>query len=249
MAINRISLIGVPVDICAPENLENEILELLARPGTKQIVFLSIWNLLKARHKGDYAECIKNADLILPISKSILRGAKFLKKEVPVRYNPFDAVIQILSILDSHYKSLYLLGSSEKTLNKTERNVRDTFRNLKIVGRYVGYYPKGVEDDIVQAIFKAQPSLCLISDGIKENNCWAYRRRNRFSSSIFLYYKDAFGIFSERVKRVKPKTFERGQEIILELAHNPFKIFLLIPYLGYVLTLIWYRLFKKDYQR
>jgi len=245
MSIERVNLIGVPVDICAPENLEKEILELLANPGTKQIVFLSIWNLLKARHKGDYADCIKNADLILPISKSILKGAKFLKLPVPVRYNPFEAVIQILSILDTHYKSLYLFGSSEKTLSKTEHNIRDTFRNLKILGRYIGYYPKTVEDDIVTSIFKAQPSLVLLSDGIKEKNCWAYRRRNRFSSSIFLYYKDAFGIFSERVKRVKEKTFNKGHEIFFEVAHNAFKIFLIFPYVWYLLVLLWYRLFKK----
>ena len=60
MAINRITLIGVPVDIIQPENLESEILELLAKPGTKQIVFLSIWNLLRARHKGAFADCVKN---------------------------------------------------------------------------------------------------------------------------------------------------------------------------------------------
>ncbi len=246
MSVKRISLIGVPVDICSPENLENEILEILAKPGTKQIILLSIWDLLKARHKSDFADCVKNADLILPISKSILKGAKFLKKDVPVRYNPFSAVIQILSILDSHYKTLYMLGSSEKTLNKAERNIRDTFCNLRLIGRYVGYYPKGVESDIVQAIFKAQPSLVLLSDGVKEKNCWPYRRRNQFSSSIFLYYKDAFGIFSERIKRVKEKTFDRGHEIYSEIVRNPFKIFLLLPYIWYVTVLIWYRLFKKQ---
>ena len=245
MSSNRISLIGVPVDICSPENLEGEILELLSKPGTKQIVFLSIWNLLKARHKGDFADTIKNADLILPISKSILKGAKFLKKEIPVRYNPFNAVIQILSVLDSHYKSLYLFGSTKKTLTKAEKNIHDTFREIKIVGRYVGYYQKSVEDDVIQAIFKAQPSLVLLSDGIKEKNCWAYRRRNRFSSSIFLFYKDSFGIFSERVKRVKDSTFEKGHEIYSEILHNPFKIFLILPYLWYIIVLIWYRLFKN----
>lgn len=246
MSINRISLIGVPVDICSPENLENEILEILAKPGTKQIIFLSIWDLLKARHKGDFAECVKNADLILPVSKSILKGAKFLKKEIPVRYNPFEAVIQILGILDSHFKSLYMLGSTKKTLSKAEHNIRDTFTSLKVVGRYVGYYPKSIEDDIIEAIFKAQPSLVLISDGIKEKNCWAYRRRNRFSSSIFLYYKDSFGIFSERIKRVKEKTFNKGLEIFPEIGHNPFKIFLIIPYLWYNIVLLWYKISKKS---
>lgn len=245
MFIERISLIGVPVDICQPENLENEILELLAKPGTKQIIFLSVWDLLKARHKGDFADCVKNADLIIPVSKSILKGAKFLKLPVPVRYNPFEAVIQILSILDTHYKSLYLFGSSEKTLSKAEHNIRDTFTNLRVLGRYIGYYPKNVEGDIVQAIFKAQPSLVLLSDGIKEKNCWAYRRRNSFSSSIFLYYKDAFGVFSERVNRVSEKTFNKGHEIYYEVAHNPFKIFLLLPYIWYKTVLIWYRLFRR----
>lgn len=245
MSIERISLIGVPIDILSPENLENELLEILAKPGTKQIIFLSIWDLLKARHKGDFSDCVKSADLVLPISKSILKGARFLKLNVPVRYNPFEAVIQILSILDSHYKSLYLFGSSEKTLSKTEHNIRDTFKNLKIIGRYIGYYPKTVEDDIVQAIFKAQPSLVLLSDGIKEKNCWPYRRRNRFSSSIFLYYRDAFGIFSERVRRVSEKTFNKGKEIYVEIIHNPFKIFLIFPYMWYKIVLLWYKIRKK----
>ena len=246
MAIERINLLGVPVDICEPQNLENEVMEILAMPGTKQIIFLSIWDLFKARHNEDFAECLKSASLILPISKSILRGAKFLKKNVPVRYNPFNASIQILSIMDSHYKSIYLLGSSKKTLQQAEVNFRDTFPQSKIIGRYVGYYSKNAENSLVEAIFKSQPDLVLISDGIQEKNCWAYHRRNSFSSSIFLYYKDAFGIFSERIKRVKEKTFDRGHEIFVEILHNPFKIFLLFPLLWYILVLVWYRLFRKN---
>ena len=46
MGIQRIKILDVPVDILRPEDLEIEILELLAKPGTKQIVFLSIWDLL-----------------------------------------------------------------------------------------------------------------------------------------------------------------------------------------------------------
>ena len=245
MSIERINLIGVPVDVCGPENLEAALLELLAKPGTKQIVFLSIWDLLKARRKNDFSECVQNADLVLPISKSIIKGAKFLKKPIPVRYNPFTAVIQVLSILDSHYKSLYLLGAHKKTLLKAERNVHDTFPGLRVVGRYSGYYSKQDEDDVVQAIFKSQPSLVLVSEGIKDKNCWAYKRRNRFSSSIFLYYKDCFGIFADRIRRVNEKTFERGHEIFVELVHNPFKIFLLFPYFWYKIVLLWYKLFRK----
>lgn len=245
MAISRITLLGVPVDVCTPDNLETEILELLAKPGTKQIVFLSVWDLLRARRRGDFSECVKSANLILPVSKSIIKGAKFLKLPLPERYNPFSAVIQILSILESHYKTLYLLGANKKTLNKAEKNVSDTFPGLRIVGRYVGYYPKQMEDDIVQAIYKAQPSLVLLSEGIKDKNCWSYKRRNRFSSSIFLYYKEAFGIFSERIKRVSDKTFDKGYEVLSEVMRNPLKIFLIFPFLFYKILLLREKLSKK----
>ncbi len=246
MAIQRIKVLDVPVDICEAQDIEEKILEMEAQPGTKQIVFLSVWDLLRARRKGDYARCVQNADLILPISKSILKGAKKLKQPIPVRYNPFNAIISILSVLESHYKSLYMLGGRKKTLMAAEKNVRATFKDLQIVGRYVGFYPKQVENDIVQAIYKASPSLVLVSEGIKEKDGWAYNRRNSFSSSIFLYQKDIIGIFGERITRISEKKFDKGLEIWDEIKHNPLKIFLIFPYMKYRILLIWYRLFKKD---
>lgn len=245
--VTRISLLGVSVDVLNPEDLDSVILEILARPGTKQIVFLSIWNLLKARNKkSDFAHCLENADLILPVSKSILSGAKFLKLKVPVRYNQFTTLINILSIMESHSKSLYLLGGQKRSLLQTEKNVKETFPKLQIVGRYVGYFPKNVENNIVQAIKKSSPSLVLLGDGIKEKNLWSYNRRNNFSSSIFLYYKESIGIFSKRIKRVSEKTFEKGREIWWEIAHNPFKVFLVFPFIRYIILLVCYKLFKKN---
>ncbi len=249
MAVQRIEVLGVPVDICLPQDLGKEILKLTEKPGHKQIVFLSIWGLLKARKKNDFASCVKNADLVLPISKSILKGAAFLKQSVPLRYNPFSAVINMLNALESQYKSLYLLGGRKKTVMAAEKNVRTTFKGIQIVGRYVGYYPKNVEDDIIKAIYKASPSLVLVSEGIKEKDCWSYLRRDKFSSSIFLYYKDIIGIFGGRRRRVKEKTFDRGLEIWDEILHNPLKIFLVFPFLKYLILLVCARLSAKKNRR
>lgn len=85
MSVQRIEILGVPVDVCQKPDLEQKILELMEKQGPSQILFLSIWDLMKARGKNDFAECVRNADLILPVSKSILSGAKFLKKTVPAR--------------------------------------------------------------------------------------------------------------------------------------------------------------------
>ena len=247
MAIQRIKLLGVPVDICRPEQLEGEILELMAKPGAKQIVFLTVWKLLKARNKkSTFSKCLEEADLILPVSKSIIMAAHFLKCPTLHRYNPFNAVIQILTILERHVRSLYLLGGRKRTLMQTERNIISTFRALKVVGRYVGYYPKSVESNIVKAIFKASPSLVILSEGVRGKDTWIYNKKNDFSSSIFLYYKDIFGIFSERKRKVSDEAFDKGLEVWDEIFHNPFKIFLILPYFRFMIILLFHKLFRKN---
>ena len=41
------------------------------------------------------------------------------------------------------------------------------------------------------------------------------------------------------------RTFEKGLEIWSEIIKNPLKIFLLFPYIWYIILLVWYRLVKK----
>jgi N-acetylglucosaminyldiphosphoundecaprenol N-acetyl-beta-D-mannosaminyltransferase len=246
MACERITIFNVPVDICPPEDLEPTILELLQKPGAKQILFLSVWDLLKARRKNASGECVRSADLILPISKSILTGAVFLKKKKLVRYNPFTAVLTILTILEAHYKSFYLLGGKKKSLQKALQNIHQTYPGLQIVGRHAGWYPKTTETALVTAVSKASPSLTIVSAGVPDKVCWAHRRRNKFSSSIFLYYPEAVGIFSKTKKRIPSETFDKGHEIWVEIFKNPFKVFLIFPYIKYKLLLLGYRFFKKQ---
>lgn len=248
MAVVRIELLGVPVDVCQKTELEGKIFELLEKDGPSQILFLSIWDLLKARGKNDFAECVRNADLILPVSKSILSGARFLKKTVPVRYNPFDATISILGFLENRYKTFYMFGGRKKALLEAEKNVKKTYKNLRIVGRYVGYYKTAAEESVIQAIKKASPSLVLLSEGVKNRECWPYLNREKLPSSMFMYFRDGVGIFGRRIRRVNPVTFEKGHEIGAEILKNPLKIFLIFPYLWYIMLLVWNRLFRKDYQ-
>jgi N-acetylglucosaminyldiphosphoundecaprenol N-acetyl-beta-D-mannosaminyltransferase len=246
MACERITVLNIPIDVCLPEDFETIILDLIQKPGSKQIVFLSVWDLLKARRKNTFGECIRSADLILPVSKSILKGAVFLSKIKPIRYNPFTTVLTILTILEAHYKSFYMLGGKKKYLQQALTNIHQTYPELQIVGRFAGHYPKSCENGIVTAISKASPSLVVVGNGVPEKVCWAYRRRNKFSSSIFLYYPEAVDIFSKRKKRVSNKTFDRGHEMCVEVFKNPFKIFKIFPYTKYKILLLYYRFFKKD---
>ena len=245
MERQRIRVLNIPIDVLPPGTFENAIHELLQKEGPKQIIFLSVWDLLKARGKNDFAAAVQSADLVIPVSKSIVRGAAFLLQGIPERYNPFDAVISILYTLDTRGETLYMLGGRKKMLMEAERNVHVTFPNLRIVGRYAAYR-KPAESNILLAIRKASPAVVLLSEGIPDKKTWFYKRRAHFSTSIFVYYPEAVGVFSKTAKRVSNKTFERGMEIGQEIIRNPFKIFLILPYLRYCFLLLFYRLAGKN---
>ncbi len=243
--VKRINFLGLPIDVVRPEELEKVVYNLVEQPGTKQIVFLTIWDVLRSRGDTELKLCIENASLVLPVSKSIANGARFLRKPMPIRYDPFRTLVSFFTMLENRYRSLYLFGGQAEILNESEKNIRSTYPGLQIVGRVSGYYSKKNEKDIISAIFKANPSMVLIGDGISTGAKWPYERRNSFGTSIFVYYKEAFSIFSQRKKRLSISAFEAGREIWYEILRNPLKIFLVFPFIWYILLLVGDKLFNK----
>ena len=45
---------------------------------------------------------------------------------------------------------------------------------------------------------------------------------------------------------LNPKVFEKGHEVWGEIIRNPLRIFLIFPFLWYIILLVWTKLFKKD---
>jgi N-acetylglucosaminyldiphosphoundecaprenol N-acetyl-beta-D-mannosaminyltransferase len=234
----------VPLDIVAPEDLEPVVLELLSRDECQHVMFVSILDVLKARHRGEFRNMVLKAALVVPTSKSLIRGARFLKKKVPVRWQPFNLIIGTLNVLEKYYKSLYLLGAQHRSLLQAERNVRSTFPKLSVVGRFAGYYHKSMERNIQTAIVKAHPSLVILGDGVPGGQRWIHRNRAKLHNGIFIWNHDVIDIFSERKRRVPERTFERGLEYFPQILKNPLRIFRIFQYIWYNILLLYYRLFR-----
>lgn len=246
MAVERIQFLKVPIDILQPEDLEATLLELANKGIPQQIILLSLWDLLKARRKGEFRSMVTKAALVLPVSKSIIRGVRFLRKKTPVRYNPFSFIISILSVLDEYRRSVYFFGARQRSLLQAERNVHSTFPRTSIVGRFTGYYHKSMEKKIMTAIVKAHPTLTIIGDGVPGGQKWIHRNRGKLHNGIFLWNRDVIDIFSERKRRVSDATFEKGFEYLPEIVKNPLRIFRIFQYLWYNILLVVYRLFRPD---
>lgn len=235
--VNRISILGVPLDILPPEGIE-DLVKRFADEKNHQIVLLSLWDLMRARRSGEFRTMIAGASLVLPISLSITKGARFLRRAEPVRYMPFDFVVKLLAALEKRGKSVYLLGSTKTSIQKAEGNIKSTFPGLRVVGRYAGRYPKQMESSIVEAVKKATPSLLLVGSGVPGREKWIPRNLARFNSGIYLWCSDLFEVFAERRSKPSRQLFRRGFEWLPLLIRRPWKAYRLFIYLWYNILIL-----------
>ncbi|MDR0638379.1 MAG: WecB/TagA/CpsF family glycosyltransferase [Spirochaetaceae bacterium] len=243
MKTERIDLLGVPVDIIAGDALETFVHESLQNEDSgKNIVLLSVWDLLRARHPGEYRNFVTGAALVIPISKSLVGGARFLTGKTPVRYMPFDFVVSLLTFLEIREETVYLLGGRPPVLRKTEKNIRETFPRLRIIGRRPGLFRKQSEDTLLLSIRKSAPSLLLIGSGVRGRERWLARNTARLPKGMRLWVSDLFEVFAEKRKRPSRFAFDHGFEWAGFCLRKPSLVFRVFPFICYNLLLLVYKI-------
>jgi N-acetylglucosaminyldiphosphoundecaprenol N-acetyl-beta-D-mannosaminyltransferase len=229
------------MDVLPPDRIEDTIFG-FEDGKNHQIVLLSLWDLMRARRPGEFRTMIMGASLVLPISLSLAKGARFLHRDEPVRYTPFDFIVRLLSALERRGRSAYMLGSTRSVIQKAEANVKATFPGLRVVGRYAGRYPKPMESSIIEAVRKATPSLLLVGAGVPGRERWIPRNLARFNSGIYLWCSDLFEVLASRRRRASSALSRRGLEWIPYMVRKPWKAYRAFIYLWYCLLLLAARL-------
>jgi N-acetylglucosaminyldiphosphoundecaprenol N-acetyl-beta-D-mannosaminyltransferase len=242
----RINFLKVPIDIVPHEQLGPVVYDLLHKGKGWNVVLLSLTDLLKARRNGEYREYVQNAALVIPISKSIVGGIRFLTGKQAIRYMPFDFVISLLSILEEREFSIFLLGGKLRVLRKTESNIRQTFPRIRVVGRFPGSFKRHEEAAIVEAIRKAAASLLLVGKGVRGEEHWIARYSSALNPGLRLWCSDLYDVFTERRRRPSRRTFDRGLEFMPYCFQNPLKFFRIFPYFYYKLLLLGHKFFAKS---
>jgi len=249
---DRIVFLRVPLDIVSPEELPEVIANFIPNEKAayeaqekRNIVLLSLWDLLRARRNAEYRDYLFNAVLVIPISKSLVSGTKFLTGKKVYRYMPFKFVISLLSILEKREYPLFLRGGKSQVLKKAEKNLRSTFPGLKVVGRCEGKIRKQEEPAVIEAIRKSSPSILLVGKGVRGKELWIARNSSRLNSGFRLWCSDLFEVFAEKKQRPKDAVFEKGLESIGFCFKNPLKFFRVFLFIYYNLLLLFSKISKK----
>jgi len=241
----RISFLDVPVDLIEKEYLFEKLDEMVREGNKHQIVLLNISKLLKAKVNKEYHRFLREASLILPVSKGIIAGIRFQKKGEATRYNPYEIIIKLLSNVESYFKGVYLLGSRIQDLIEAEKNIKGSFPTLKVIGRFSGYFKRKMENDIKTSIRKSAPAVILAGNGVKGKELWLYRNTIDFNPGISLWVDNYLDIFAGKDKNITKRMFNLGLESCTELFVKPWKFLLIFPYIYFKILVLIYKIIQR----
>lgn len=240
--VERIRVAGIPIDNVPEQDLPSVVESIASSKDIGQVVFLRLWDLIRARRSREFRACLEAAALVIPVSIGIVRGARFLKKPVPPRYMPFEFVVRALGALEPRNRSVYVIGGDQKTVTTVEHNVKRTFPGVRLVGRYSGLYPRSVEADILTGIKKAAPNLVFAGRGLRGKNLWIHRHRASFHGGMFLWSSEVFDQFADKARRPSRRSFQNGTDFWPSFFRRPWRVLRVPVYLWYCLVLVVHRI-------
>ena len=240
----RKKVLGVPVDAVDLDSAL-KLIELYTQDNEKhQISLISVRDILKARRSLEYARMLKESSLVLPTARGVIRAARFLKAGTLTRYRPFEFLIRILTLIERTNKTVYLLGAKKEDVEQAERNLKASFPDLRIVGRFSGFFAKELEKNIILAIRKASPSLLICGTGLRSREKWILRNKKELNPGIYIWADNCFEIFSGKDKQPSKTIFKIGLEQLIHLKKHPLMVFRIVPYLYFIFLLLIYRIFR-----
>ena len=240
--LQRIHLLRVPIDVVPEEEIPRIAREFAEGEGHRVIVFLTYSKFMRARRDQEFLAHLNRAALVIPVSKSLEHGCRFLKLPDPVRHYPFNFAIRFLGALEEKRRTVYLLGENHVGVQTIAANMRTSFPGLVLVGRHTGYYGRDKEEPILQAIHKATPTVLLVGPGIPGKEKWAFRQGAPLPVKVTLQSEETFRIMAGRKRRPSKASFRKGTYEIHRSMINPLRLARAFSYLWYGALLLVARL-------
>lgn len=127
--------------------------------------------------------------------------------------------------------SIYLLGSTQDTLEKVKVKLKENY-NIKIAGAVSGY---GFDENkVIEDIRLKTPTIVFVALGTPRQELFISKCIESKIPSIFLGLGGSFDVYSGATKRAPDFFSNNGMEWLYRLICKPSRILRQIKYLGFV---------------
>ncbi len=213
-------VLGYDVDLMTFNEAVSFVMDKIEKKEGVQIVTINPEMIELANNNREFANVIKNAELIVPDSSGIklalkLKGIK--QEQIP----GIDLAKELIDSCSFLGYSVALIGAKDHVIETTVKRLKAEFKNLDICYYRNGYFTIPKEDDIIKKLKEAEPKLVLVALGAPKQELFIQKCRKKMPSAVFIGVGGTFDVWSGEVERA-PEFFRvMGWEWIYRTYKQP----------------------------
>lgn len=215
------SLFGLNIASLTLNDVASKVISLISVKGKKQIYYINAHCLVLASQNSHYKKILQKASLVYsggigPILASYVLG-KPLKQRTPTP----DFINTVFDKIQNNNLSVYLIGSTEESINIAVSRIKHKFNKLNIIGFHSGYFSKKKEAIIITEINRLKPTVLLVGMGPPKQELWIDQNFKNLDVKIFWAVGALFDVISNTIPRAPKWMRMLGLEWLHRLIQEP----------------------------
>lgn len=224
---NKISILGVPLDMVDMEAALERFKRLLATGGAGIIVTPNSEIVVNAGKDRELMDIIKSADLVIPDGIGLVYGSRLLGQPLKERVTGIDFLWRILDFLGREQGSVFLLGSKPGSRDLPSvaelagQKMVEAFPGLRVAGTYHGYFNEDEEESVVNIIKESQADFLCVALGSPKQEKFMARYKDELGVKVAIGVGGSLDVWAGTVKRAPAFYQNHGLEWLYRLIQQP----------------------------
>lgn len=243
--MQRMQLIDFPISIGSYFSFVDHIISLAIKKSYGYICIANVHMLIEFRNDPQFAEVVKNADIITPDGMPLIWGLSIIHGVKQERVAGMDLLPDLLQKMMTQKLSVYFYGGSPLLLNKSEILLKKKFPTLKLAGFFSPPFrdlTQAENADIIDTINHSGANIVFIILGCPKQEKWMASMKGKINSCL-IGVGGALPVMMGMHKRAPSWMQNNGLEWFFRLYQEPRRLFKRYAYTNTLF--LW--LFMKEY--
>ena len=223
--VQRIQILGVPVDSITQESLHLKIETIINNLSKALILNVNVHCINLAFENSWLRSFLNSADIVFCDGAGVVLGANLLGKQIPERITYADWVWKLAELSDEKKFTLYFLGASPGVSEKAADRLLERFPNLQVVGTHDGFFDKSIgskeNEKVIDEINKLKPNFLILGMGMPIQERWLMENWDCIDANIALTGGAVFDYVSGELPRAPTWMTNNGMEWLGRLLIEP----------------------------
>lgn len=220
---SKIDVIGSPVTALLLQEQVKIMLDWARNFSSRFVCVANVHTLMESHWDPNFRTILQEADLVTPDGMPLVWMIKCMGIKGQDRVAGLDLFLEACRQAAAQGISIYLLGSTQKVLDKMQARLKREFPMLKLAGvESPPFRPLTVDEDarLIERINNCNPGLIFVSLGCPKQERWMAAHKNQIQS-VMVGVGAVFEVYA-RVRKHAPKWVrELGLEWLYRLIQEP----------------------------